>query len=90
MFPVRESMKEVVGNSSYILVDKGHQRLSKGVFLFGVGDDARVLRLTPLKVSYRVQGLVAGKIINLPKEALEAMNCVGMVAGIMMLTDKDF
>jgi hypothetical protein len=33
---------------------------------------------------------VSGSEVTLPKEALEAMNIVGKVAGVMMMLQEDF
>jgi hypothetical protein len=83
-------MQDIVGNSDYLLVDKSQKKPAKGVFLVGLGIDTKTLRLSPYKSSYRVTGLVLGSEVTLPKEALEAMNIIGKVAGVMMMLQEDF
>lgn len=90
LIAVTSGMQGIVGNSDYLLVDKSQKKPAKGVFLVGVGADTKTLRLSPYKSSYRVTGLVPGSEVTLPKEALEAMNIVGKVAGVMMMLQEDF
>ena len=90
LIAVTGSMQEIVGNSDYLLVDRSQKKPSKGVFLVGQGTDSKVLRISPYKSSYRVTGLVPGSEVTLPKEALEAMNILGKVSGVMMLLQEDF
>ena len=90
LIAVSGGMQEIVGNSDYLLVDRSQKKPAKGVFLVGQGADAKALRITPYKSSYRVTGLVPGSEVTLPKEALEAMNIVGKVAAVMMLLQEDF
>ena len=90
LIPVSNCMQPIVGNSDYLLVDRSQKKPCKGVFLVGIGADTKTLRLTPHKGSYRVAGLVPGSEVTLPKEALEAMNISGKVAGVMMLLQEDF
>ena len=90
LIAVTSSMQDIVGNSDYLLVDKSQKQPCKGVFLVGIGDDTKTLRLTPHKASYRVTGLVPGSEVTLPKEALEAMNIIGKVSGVLMQLHENF
>jgi hypothetical protein len=90
LIPVTSCMQDIVGNSDYLLVDKSQKKPCKGVFLVGIGDDTKTLRLSPYKASYRVTGLVPNTEVTLPKEALEAMNIIGKVSGVMMQLHENF
>lgn len=90
LIAVSQSMQPIVGNSNYLLVDRSQKKPCGGVFLVGIGNDAKTLRLTPHKGSYRVTGLVPDTEVTLPSQALDAMNILGKVAGVMMTLEDNF
>ena len=90
LVPVVSCMQSIVGNSDFLLVDRSQKKPCKGVFLVGVGADTKTLRLTPHKGSYRVTGLVPDTEVTLPSQALDAMNIIGKVCGVMMTLEDNF
>jgi transcriptional regulator with XRE-family HTH domain len=90
LVPVKGDMKKIVGNSDFMYVDKSQVKPTKGIFLVGVGDDIKLLQITPYKASYRVTGLVPDVAVTLPLEALSAMNIIGKVSALMCRVDADF
>lgn len=90
LIAVSQSMQPIVGNSDYLLVDRSQKKPCKGVFLVGIGADAKTLRLTPHKGSYKVTGLVPDTEVTLPSQALDAMNILGKVSGVMMTLEDNF
>jgi hypothetical protein len=83
-------MKKIVGNTDFMYVDKQQTKPAKGIFLVGVGNDIKLLQITPHKASYRVTGLVPDEAVTLPVQALAAMNILGRVCGLMCRVDDNF
>jgi transcriptional regulator with XRE-family HTH domain len=90
LIAVTNCMKPIVGNSNFLLVDRSQKKPCTGVFLVGIGEDAKTIRLTAHRGSYRVIGLVPDTEVTLPSQALDAMNILGKVSGAMMVLEDNF
>ena len=90
LVPVKGDMKKIVGNTDFMYVDKQQTKPAKGIFLVGVGDDIKLLQITPHKASYRVTGLVPDEVVTLPIQVLSAMNIIGRVCALMCRVDDNF
>lgn len=83
------SMKPIVGNADYLLVDKSQTKPAQGVFLVGEGDGIKALRITLHRGSYKVAGLVPKTQVTLPIEAIQAMKIFGKVAAVLSAVQEE-
>ena len=75
---VTDSMKEVVGNFTWIVVDKAQKRLSNGLFAVQMGEGVTVIESKLVDGVFHVRG-IGGIDMKIPAESAQLMSIIGKV-----------
>jgi hypothetical protein len=78
LIEVTDAMKEVVGNFTWIVIDKDQTRLSNGLFAVQVGDRVCAVECKLVDGVFHVHG-AGGVDMKIPAESAQLMNILGKV-----------